>query len=98
MDIASVTTILVQLHQNIQAKSGFDPSTVKATSCPLKDLPGFDSMLVPVVFRRLASALGIALPTDFRVPNIYVGADGKQRRSIAEVAAAFCTRFSAKAA
>jgi hypothetical protein len=51
-----------------------------------------------VVFRRLARALEITLPTNYRVPNIYVGPDGRQRRTITEIAADFCKRFGAKAA
>ena len=98
MDIGSVTTTLVQLHRDIQRKGGYDPAAVQATCRPLRDLPGFDSLLVPVVFRRLAKALGIPLPTDFRVPNIYVDSSGRQRRTITEIAGAFCARLEAQAA
>ena len=93
-----VVNTLVQLHQTIQAKGGHDPGAVQASTCPLRDLPGFDSLLVPVIFRRLARALEITLPADYRVPNIYVGPDGRQRRTISEIAADFCKRFNAKAA
>jgi hypothetical protein len=98
MDILFVTGTLVQLHQEIQQKGGYAPAAIQATTCPLKDLPGFDSMLVPVIFRRLARAIGVVLPADFRVPNIYVGPDGRARLTIAEIAGAFCARFGKKAA
>jgi hypothetical protein len=73
MNTVLVVNTLIQLHQTIQSKGGYDPKAVQTSTCPLKDLPGFDSLLVPVVFRRLARALEITLPTNYRVPNIYVG-------------------------
>jgi hypothetical protein len=98
MDISLVNSTLIQIHSDIQRKGGFAPVPIQASTCPLQDLEGFDSMLVPVVFRRLARTLGVVLPTDFRVPNIYVGADGRVRRTIAEVANDFCVRYGKRAA
>jgi hypothetical protein len=97
MEILFVTSTLIQIHQDIQRRGGHS-AAIQATTCPLRDLPEFDSMLVPVVFRKLAKMVGIVLPVDFRVPNIYVGPEGRVRRTIAEIADDFCARFGKKAA
>lgn len=98
MNIALVEATLIQVHQDIQLDGGYDPRAVQATTCPLSQLPGFDSLLIPVAFRTLARLLGIALPEGYRVPNIYVTTGGNRRLSIKEIAVEFIQKFGAKAA
>ncbi|HYH95905.1 hypothetical protein [Hyalangium sp.] len=98
MDITHIESTLIQVHQDIQTSGGFASATVQASTCPLLDLPGFDSLLIPVVFRRVARKLGVTLPADYRVPNLYVTQGGRRRLTIAEIAGEFFQRFSAKAA
>ena len=97
MSITDIENTLIQVHQEIQ-DSRPDSTKVQVSTCPLRDLPGFDSLLVPVTFRRLARRLGIQLPTDYRVPNLYVNPTTRQRLTIAEIAGEFYQRFGAKAA
>ena len=97
MDINDIESTLIQVHQEIQDKKP-DSTKVQAGTCPLRDLPGFDSLLIPVAFRRVARKLGIQLPTDYRVPNLYVNRTNRQRLTIAEIAGEFYQRFGAKAA
>jgi hypothetical protein len=97
MDQVHVEVALIQVHKEIQVTVG-DPTPVQPTTCPLRDLPGFDSVLIPVTLRRVARTLGISLPPDHRFPNLYVTSDGKQRQSIAQVAAGFLQHLARKAA
>ena len=97
MGITDIESTLIEVHQNIQT-SRCDPTQVQASTCPLRDLPGFDSLLIPVVFRRVAKKLGVTLPPDYRVPNLYVTRSGCQRLTIAEIAGEFLQHLGAKAA
>jgi hypothetical protein len=97
MDITDIENTLIQVHQEIQdSKTG--STKVQASTCPLRDLPGFDSLLIPVVFRRVAKKLGVTLPTDYRVPNLYVSRSDCRRLTIAEIAGEFFHHIGAKAA
>jgi hypothetical protein len=50
----------------------------------LKDLKGFDSLLIPQLIRRVARELGCPLKKGERVRNLYI--DGRKELSISEVA------------
>lgn len=97
MNVPIVEAALIKVHQDIQRDSGYDPKAVKANTCPLLELPGFDSLLIPIAFRTVARMLDIPLPEGYRVPNIYVVHDGNRRLSISEIAGEFAQIFSVKA-
>lgn len=78
---------LVGVLQEIQSVSGYDGSGIMATTCPLNDLEGFDSMLWPVAIGMLATALEVKIPNN---KNIFLSKDGKRQLTISESAAIVC--------
>src|SRR5260370_35709850 len=96
MVLSVVTEKLVQLHREIQGVCGCDPTAVTPECRPLDDLPGFDSVLIPGAVRARARALGSPLPKGTKIKNIYVTDDGKRKRSIKEIAQAFCRTYAAE--
>jgi hypothetical protein len=96
MDISDVARELIALHRSVQRDGGYDDAdTVGDSTCPLKDLKGFDSMLVPQLIRRLAKKLGCPLQKGVRVRNIYV--DGRRKLSISEIATGFRDKYMKQA-
>lgn len=93
MDAATVVEKLVQMHKDIQVDCGFDPAKVQPDCKPLDDLEGFDSMLVPGAIRALARILDRPLPKGTKIKNLYVTEDGKQKRSLKEIANEFCRTY-----
>ncbi len=89
----SVAEALVRVHKEIQEDCGFDPAVVTPDCRPLNDLPGFDSMLIPGTVRTLARVLGRPFAKGTRVKNVYIGEDGRSRRTIREIAEAFCRHY-----
>ncbi len=87
---------LIQLHREIQVDCGHDLEGVTRDCCPLDDLPGFDSLLIPGIVRGLARELGIPLPNDAKIKNIYVTDDGKRKHTIQETAEAFCRVYGSE--
>jgi hypothetical protein len=90
MDITVVVDRLVEVHREIQEEGGHDPGTIGPETRPLEDLPGFDSMLVPDAVRQLARKVGIELPKDTKIKNIFVSEEGTKKHNIREVAEHFC--------
>jgi acyl carrier protein len=84
MDAATVKSALIGVVKDIQISSGYDGSGVSGNVCPLKDLPGFDSMICVEAMSMLSSVLGIAIADD---ANIFVSENGKQLLTIDEAAA-----------
>lgn len=82
---------LTRLHQGIEAQLGHDPSAVRADAAPLRDLPGFDSPLIPTIIRRLLRILGWPVPK--RLKNPYLGAAGERNLRLAQVAERFCSLY-----
>lgn len=92
MDQSDVIEKLVEIHKNDQAEAGQDDAAqVTATSAPLSDLKGFDSLLIPGIIRRLARELGHPLPKGTRIKNIYVLQSKKL--TIAEIAGRFIEEY-----
>lgn len=94
MEKAAVLVRLKELHREIEADAGKDPDLVTDDVEPLDGLVGFDSPLIPNVIRSLARTMGITLGKGVRLRNPYVGPDGKQKRTLREVAKRFCELYS----
>lgn len=91
MNSATVQSALIEVVKDIQICSGYDGTKVSGGICPLKDLPGFDSMICAEAMSMLSSALGIAIADD---ANIFVSENGKRLLTIDEAAAVVCERLS----
>jgi hypothetical protein len=95
MELSDVIAKLVEIHQHDQRESGQDDADkVTLSCCPLIDLKGFDSLLIPAIIRRLARELGHPLPKGTRVKNIYCAPDGRKKLTIREIAERFVATYA----
>jgi hypothetical protein len=95
MELSDVIAKLVEIHQHDQRESGQDDANkVTLSCCPLIDLKGFDSLLIPAIIRRLARELGHPLPKGTRVKNIYCAPDGSKKLTIREIAERFVATYA----
>lgn len=91
MNAATVKSALIEVVKDIQISSGYDGSGVSGDICPLKDLPGFDSMICTEATSMLSSTLGLVIADN---ANIFVSENGKRLLTIDEAAAVVCERLS----
>jgi hypothetical protein len=87
MDTVVVKTKLIDVLTMIQRDSGFSAVPITGATCPLDDLEGFDTKIVPTAIDFLAAALGIDIPLG---RNIFVSFDGSRRLTIDQVVAGLC--------
>ena len=80
---------LISAIQSVQRDSGLPEPTLTGSSCPTKELDGFDSPLWIVVIGVVALDLGVAIPSDV---NIFIDDDGKRQLTIKESAARIYNR------
>jgi hypothetical protein len=78
---------LILLLTDIQNSSGYQPKNISGSTCPLRELEGFDSMVSVASIGELATVLEIDIPYD---KNIYISQDGKRLLTVDEVAAEVC--------
>src|SRR5688500_14931933 len=93
MDANTVTRALIAIHRELQEDAGHEPDAVNDSTCPLDDLPGFDSLLIPDAIRTLARRLGVALAPATKFPDLYRSKDGTRKLNVAEIAARFCAEY-----
>ena len=98
MTDSQVGQAFVDVHGEIQSTLGHDPSGINSSTCPLTNLPGFRSQLIPNAVRMVALRLGIRLPKGFKVKNIYISTNGKRKLTIAEISTRFRTLVGMEAA
>jgi hypothetical protein len=95
MELPDVVAKLMEIHHHDQRESGQDDANkVTPSCCPLTDLKGFDSLLIPSIIRRLARELGHPLPKGTRVKNIYCAPDGRKKLTIREIAKRFVATYA----
>ena len=95
MELPDVVDKLLEIHRHDQHESGQDDADkVTPSCCPLSDLKGFDSLLIPPIIRRLAQELGHLLPKGTRVKNIYCAPDGRKKLTIREIAERFVATYA----
>ncbi len=87
MEISLVRSTLIETLQSIQADSGYATTVITGTTCPLRDLEGFDSQVAPLAISMLARALGVKIPNS---KNIFLSTDGRQQITIDGVAQVIC--------
>ena len=86
VNVNKVRTALLKVHEEIQEDIGPSSGAITSSTCPLKDLKGFDSILVPVAIRMAAKKLGVKIPKDTKIENLYVSSDGGMKLKIDEIA------------
>lgn len=87
----TVTQKLIEVLRGIQSDSGFEDGVVTGSTCPLRDLEGFDSLVWPYSIGELADELGEEIPNDV---NIFVSKDGRRKLTVEETARAVCERLN----
>jgi len=92
MDQQSVLTALIEVHRDIQTSLGGN-TDISAETCPLADVKGFDSVLIPTALRMAARQLGLEIGEGRNMRNLYVSSDGKRKLSLSEVATRFVTQY-----
>lgn len=90
MNLLSVKSALVGVVKDIQSASEFNSSQVSGSTCPLKDLQSFDSLVCTEAITMLSMTLDIEIPDNV---NIFV-ADNDRKLTIDEIAVVVCDRFS----
>lgn len=91
MDSATIKSALMEVVKDIQICSGYDESGISEDTCPLKDLPGFDSMLCAEAMSMLSSLLGVEIANDM---NIFLAGDGEKLLTIAQAADIVCEKLN----
>lgn len=87
MDSATVKSALMEVVKDIQISSGYDGARISGEVRPLKDLPGFDTIIAPEAISMLSSTLGIEIATGV---NIFIAENGRRLLTINEAAAVVC--------
>lgn len=87
MDPATVKTRLIEVLQSIQTDSGYPPVPIDGATCPLSDLEGFDSKMVPVAIAELSDATGISIPNE---KNVFAAKNGRERFTVDQIVQEVC--------
>ncbi len=85
MDEHRAMEVLVKVLTLIQTESGHETPSITEDTCPLDDLPDFDSLMGLVATGYVASELEIAIPDDV---NIFV--EESKKLSVREAVAKMC--------
>jgi hypothetical protein len=97
MNIEQVTAELVAILKEFQITLGHDDAdTVTPKTRPLGGLKGFQTDLTPTIARRVARRLGLPIPEDEVVINVFFSQDGKQKLTVEEAAKRFLERYGPK--
>ncbi len=94
MKQARVLEALIKVHKTVQDRLNDRAAVVTGGTCPLTDLKGFQSVMIPTVVFMIADELGVELPEGAKVKNIYVSKEGKRRLDLSGVADRFCETFA----
>lgn len=72
--------------RELQKMSGEEDIEISNKTCPIKELPNFDSLKGVVATVFIGSRLNLNIPAEGQGVNIFVSEDGKRANTIAEVA------------
>ncbi len=73
---------LIEILIMIQESGDFEKIEITPTTCPIRDMPQFDSQLWITAISMLGEGLEINIPDDI---NIFLSEDGKRRLTIEEI-------------
>ena len=94
MDKQEVITKVVRTVSHVQELSGRSSVDIGASTRPVRDMEGFDSLSGVEATVMLSESLGVDLPDDY---NPFVSKDGKRALSVGEIADALSTYIGAEA-
>ncbi|MBA2749372.1 MAG: hypothetical protein H0U45_11690 [Tatlockia sp.] len=73
---------LIEILNMIQESGDFEKIEITGTTCPIRDMPQFDSQLWITAITILGEELDTAIPDDI---NIFLSEDGKRHLTIEEI-------------
>ena len=83
MEKQEVVTKVIQTVAQVQEASGRSSAGIGASTRPVRDVEGFDSLSGVEATVMLSESLGVALPEDY---NPFISKDGKRALSVGEIA------------
>lgn len=92
MNVSDATKLVIEVVSDIQFNSGRQSIVLTGKSCPIGDLPGFDSLNGIEVTTELAYRLSYEFP----VGNLLIDETGNRALSIEEIATRVCEIAKAK--
>lgn len=93
MNVSDATKLVIEVVSDIQSNSGRQHIVLTGESCPIGDLPGFDSLNGIEVTTELAYRLGCEFPDG----NLLIDETGNRALSIEEIATQICALAETKA-
>ena len=81
MEKQAVITKVVEAVAQVQEASGRQNSGIRSSTCPVRDVEGFDSLSGVEATVILSESLGVDLPD-----NTFVSKDGRRALSVTEIA------------
>lgn len=83
MDKQEIVTKIVQTVVEVQDLSGRASSEIDASTLPLKDVEGFDSLSSLEATVMLSESIGVDIPENY---NPFISKDGNRALSVSEIA------------
>jgi hypothetical protein len=83
LDKAAVMAKVVEVVERIQEEGEFEKTGIDFGSCPVKDVPEFDSQLWIVAIIMIAEELEVTIPDNV---NIFLTEDGTESLNIEAIA------------
>lgn len=92
MKLEQVQKAIIEVLREIQTMSGREVVPMNSSTCPIGDLPGFDSLNGIEATLQISEKLGYDFPLD----NLLVDDSGHRALKISEVAERACQLMDAK--
>ena len=86
MDQDTIIAALIGAHRDLQTMLGHPGTPITPDTCPLTQLPDFDSPAIPTTIRTVTRQLGLPPLTGAKSKNLYISADRRQKLTIREIA------------
>lgn len=93
MDQATIIDALIAVHTDVQTTLGHASTPITPDTCPLTQLPGFDSPAIPTAIRMATQRLGLTPIPGANSKNLYVSADRRRKLTIREIAGRIAAQF-----
>ncbi len=84
---AQITEVVAEVLAEIQASSGREPVAITGQTCPIGDLPDFDSLNGVEATVELADRLGVEIPG----VNVFVNEKGTKALRVSEITDNICS-------
>jgi len=86
MNKDAIISALLAVHRDIQSSLGHPGAVLTPDTCPLTQLPGFDSPVIPTAIRMLTQRLGLEPTVGAKSKNLYVSSDRRRKLTVREIA------------